>query len=68
MGKAYIAAEQQRPYFKLTKQLFDELKQKEASNFTIENLSMGMSASYQIAIEEGATMIRLGTALFGDRN
>ena len=68
MGKAYIAAEQQRLYFKLTKQLFDELKQKEASNFTIENLSMGMSASYQIAIEEGATMIRLGTALFGDRN
>ena len=68
MGKAFVSAQEQRPYFKLAKQLFEELKQKEASNFTIENLSMGMSASYEVAIEEGATMIRLGTILFGARN
>ena len=67
MGAAFTAPQAQRPYFKLTKQLFDDLKQKEASNFTIENLSMGMSASYEIAIEEGASMIRLGTILFGRR-
>lgn len=67
MGKAFTPAEQQRPYFNRTKQLFDQLKQIEASNFAVKHLSMGMSESYQIAIEEGATMIRLGTILFGQR-
>ena len=68
MGKAFVPATQQRPYFNLANQLFEALKQKEAANFSIQNLSMGMSASFEIAIEEGATMVRLGTALFGRRN
>lgn len=67
MGKAFVSGNSQRPYFQIAKQLFDELKKKNHPNFQIQNLSMGMSASYEIAIEEGATMIRLGTALFGKR-
>ncbi|OGC04310.1 YggS family pyridoxal phosphate enzyme [candidate division WOR-1 bacterium RIFOXYA12_FULL_43_27] len=48
-----------RPYFKETKQLLDRLG--------LEILSMGMSDSYKVAIEEGATMVRIGTAIFGAR-
>ncbi len=55
--------EASRPYFKRMRSLFD--KYQEQYNFT--TLSMGMSDSYEIAIEEGATMIRLGTKLFGSR-
>jgi hypothetical protein len=56
--------EDSRPYFKLARRLFDEAKQL-YPNITI--LSMGMSGDYTIAIEEGATMVRLGSALFGKR-
>ena len=52
--------EKARPYFRQTKQIFDKLNLKE--------LSMGMSHSYKTAIEEGATIIRLGTIIFGPRN
>lgn len=52
--------EQLRPYFRQLRELRDLLKLKE--------LSMGMSHDYQVAIEEGATMIRLGTLLFGERS
>lgn len=47
------------PYFKEMKKLFDK--------FNLEILSMGMSNDYKIAIEEGSTMIRIGTAIFGER-
>ncbi len=42
-------------------------KNRKQKNFKINTLSMGMSASYKIAIDEGANMVRLGTALFGSR-
>ena len=54
-----------RTYFRKTKKIFDNLKNKFSD---IDTLSMGMSDSYKIAIEEGSTMIRLGTILFGKRN
>ncbi|OGF50709.1 MAG: YggS family pyridoxal phosphate enzyme [Candidatus Firestonebacteria bacterium RIFOXYA2_FULL_40_8] len=58
--------EQVRPYFKKMKQLFDELKKTpEGANF--KHLSMGMSQDYEAAIEEGATLVRVGSALFGSR-
>ena len=57
-------AEETRPYFKEMKQIFDKVKQKHPS---VKALSMGMSHSYKIAIEEGANMVRLGTILFGER-
>lgn len=49
-----------RPCFKETKQLFDKLK--------LEILSMGMSDSYKVSIEEGANLVRIGTAIFGARH
>ncbi len=56
-----------RPYFRQTKALFDEIKTLMIPNVRMEHLSMGMSDSYHIAIEEGATMVRIGTTIFGPR-
>jgi len=59
--------EQVRSYFKLTKNLFDTIKKQKIPRVEMKILSMGMSNSYLIAIEEGATMIRIGTSIFGSR-
>ncbi len=62
------SAELTRPYFKKAKTVFDNIKLKNKnvlSEFKI--LSMGMSNDYEIAVEEGATMVRIGTAIFGER-
>jgi len=56
--------DQSRPYFQQMKQLFDNLNH---HGIKLTTLSMGMSDSYQVAIEEGSTMIRVGTAIFGPR-
>jgi len=55
-----------RSAFRITKKLFDQLKERE-KDFKIDYLSMGMSADYPVAIEEGSNMVRIGTAIFGDR-
>jgi pyridoxal phosphate enzyme (YggS family) len=71
MGMATFTenADQVRDEFKSLKILFEKLKSmKLPSQFELKNLSMGMSGDYKIAIEEGSTMIRVGTALFGERN
>jgi len=60
--------EQNRPYFKKMKKLFIDIDSKKIDNSSMEILSMGMSDDYEIAIAEGANMVRLGTALFGRRN
>jgi uncharacterized pyridoxal phosphate-containing UPF0001 family protein len=52
-------AEEVRPYFQKLRKL--------AEHFRLSELSMGMSHDFQVAIEEGATMVRVGTALFGER-
>ncbi len=57
-----------RPYFRETKQLFDAIAALGMENVEMGHLSMGMSDSYVIAIEEGATMVRIGTSLFGPRD
>lgn len=67
MGPAFGDPEAARPYFRETKRLFDELGKLKLPNMSMEILSMGMSNSYRVAIEEGATLIRLGTKLFGER-
>ncbi|UCH95382.1 MAG: YggS family pyridoxal phosphate-dependent enzyme [Candidatus Aminicenantes bacterium] len=59
--------EEVRPYFKKIRELKDEINSMNLSNFDIRHLSMGMSEDYEIAVEEGATIIRIGTALFGRR-
>jgi PLP dependent protein len=57
-------AEKVRPYFRELRTLRDSL---EKSGFRLPELSMGMSNDFEVAIEEGATMVRVGTALFGER-
>jgi hypothetical protein len=49
------------------KALFDEMKQENQDNLYIGELSMGMSNDYRIAIEEGATMVRIGSAIFREQ-
>ncbi len=61
-------AEQNRPYFAKMKKLFIDIGDKKIDNSNMDILSMGMSDDYEIAIEEGATTVRIGTALFGRRN
>jgi len=67
MGPLVSNIEEIRPFFKLTKTLFDSLKTKNIENVEMRYLSMGMSDSYKIAIEEGANIIRVGTKIFGPR-
>lgn len=70
MGMASFSEEenQVRNEFKKLKQIFDQLKQTYFSNSTFfSEISMGMSGDYQIAIEEGSTMVRVGSSLFGSR-
>lgn len=59
--------ERVRPCFKLLKEIFDEAQGLPLENANINTLSMGMSSDYEIAIAEGATMVRIGTAIFGER-
>jgi len=65
MGPSVHNPEELRPYFKKVKELFDQIK---SEGFNMDTLSMGMSNSYKIAIEEGSNMIRLGTIVFGQRH
>jgi pyridoxal phosphate enzyme (YggS family) len=57
--------EDTRPYFKWLRELFEKAREK---GLRLHELSMGMSNDYEVAIEEGATMVRVGTAIFGERN
>ena len=57
-----------REEFKNLKKLFDSYKATNTFNFNPSILSMGMSGDYQIAVEEGSTMVRVGSAIFGLRN
>ena len=68
MGPRFGNPEDARPYFKETKAAFDRLKKTKIANVEMRYLSMGMSNSYQIAIEEGANIVRIGTKLFGERD
>ena len=56
-----------RPCFRLTKNIFDELSKPGLLNMEMKWLSMGMSDSYMIAIEEGANLVRIGTLIYGSR-
>jgi len=67
MGPRFGDPEDARPYFRATKEAFDRLAKADLPDVEMRHLSMGMSNSYQVAIEEGANMVRLGTMLFGER-
>jgi pyridoxal phosphate enzyme (YggS family) len=68
MGPLSDRPEELRPYYRVTRQIFEHLSTLTLPNGVMRYLSMGMSDSYHIALEEGANIIRLGTKLFGPRN
>jgi PLP dependent protein len=68
MGPFTIEPEALRPCFRKTREIFDLIKQEGINGVEMKYLSMGMSDSYKIAIEEGANLVRIGTRLFGERN
>jgi hypothetical protein len=67
MGPFEGNPEEARPYFRETKQLYDYLKNLNLTGAEIKILSMGMTNSYRVAIEEGANRVRIGTKIFGPR-
>jgi pyridoxal phosphate enzyme (YggS family) len=65
---AVDSPEQARPYFRAIRALRDELAARGVNQAMLGELSMGMSQDFEVAIEEGATLIRVGTAIFGRRH
>jgi len=61
-------AEENREYFRKLKQLSVDINRKNIDNVSMSILSMGMTGDYEVAIEEGATFVRVGTGIFGERN
>ena len=70
MGMATFTNDKQQieNEFKKLKSTFDELQELKINNCQLKTISMGMSADYQIAIDCGSTLIRVGSSIFGDRN
>jgi len=71
MGMATFTEKEEtiRREFQSLRKLFDELKERELPpNVSMKELSMGMSSDYKIAMQEGSTLVRIGTAIFGARN
>jgi hypothetical protein len=60
--------EENRKFFKKMKQLAVDIKRKYVDNVSMDVLSMGMTGDYEVATEEGATYVRVGTGIFGERN
>ena len=60
--------EENRPYFRKLRELAVDIDSKNIDNVDMIELSMGMTGDYEVAIEEGATLVRVGTGIFGERN
>jgi len=67
MGPRFGEPEDSRPYFIKTRKTFEDIKRLGIPNVTMEHLSMGMTNSYCVAVEEGANIVRIGTRIFGER-
>lgn len=63
----FDSPEQARPYFRRLREILDGLNRGRGAEQKLTELSMGMSHDFEVAIEEGATMVRVGTAIFGSR-
>jgi pyridoxal phosphate enzyme (YggS family) len=61
-------AEDSRPYFRVLRELAEAIAKESIPGVSLQELSMGMSGDFEVAIEEGATLVRVGTAIFGDRS
>jgi pyridoxal phosphate enzyme (YggS family) len=64
MGPRFGDPEESRPYFTTTREIFERIKARKLPNVEMRYLSMGMTNSYHIALEEGANMVRIGTKVF----
>lgn len=62
-----VNSEENRPVFKKLNDFYVDMKSKNIDNVTMSILSMGMTGDYEVAVEEGATMVRVGTGIFGAR-
>jgi len=67
MPPYFNAPEKVRPYFAALRGLRDRLEQQGLLNMSLSELSMGMTGDFEVAIQEGATLVRIGTAIFGKR-
>jgi len=67
MGPRFGDPEDSRPYFITTRKIFDRIKALKVPNVEMKYLSMGMTNSYQVALEEGANIVRIGNRIFGQR-
>ena len=67
MGPRFGDPEDARPYFVETRKIFEKIRKLDLPNVEMRYLSMGMTNSYKIAIEEGANIVRIGTKIFGER-
>lgn len=67
MPPFFNAPERVQPYFKALRELRDLIKEKDIPNVFMDELSMGMTGDFEAAIQEGATLVRIGTAIFGER-
>ena len=67
MGPRFGNPEDSRPYFRRTREIFEKIRDLNIPNVDMKYLSMGMTNSYRVAIEEGSNMVRIGTAIFGER-
>jgi pyridoxal phosphate enzyme (YggS family) len=68
MPPFFNAPEKVRPYFKELRQLRDQIRRESIPHVSMDELSMGMTGDFEVAIQEGATLVRIGTAIFGERN
>ena len=67
MPPYFNAPEKVRPFFSALREFRDQIKKEAIPNISMDELSMGMTGDFEAAIEEGATIVRIGTAIFGDR-
>jgi pyridoxal phosphate enzyme (YggS family) len=67
MGPRFGNPEDVRPFFRRTRRIFERIKELDLPNVNMKYLSMGMTNSYRVAIEEGSNMVRIGSAIFGKR-
>ena len=68
MGPRFGNPEDSRPYFVETKKIFERIKKLNLPDIQMRYLSMGMTNSYEIALDEGANMVRIGSKIFGERD
>ena len=67
MPPYFYQPEKVQPFFAALRKLRDQIKEQSLPNVSLDELSMGMTGDFEVAIKEGATLVRIGTAIFGER-